>query len=105
MPTFAATGAKMGTSTITPGKGSMKMPKSNKKMLMTIKKVHGLSCISTIQLATVCGTPSMVKIQANDADMPMMRNTEAVNKAERDKMSGTAYHSRVRYTYLPQISA
>ena len=37
--------------------------------------------------------------------MPMISKTDAVSKAERDKMSGTAFHSKVRYTYLPHSNA
>ncbi len=49
-----------------------------------------------IQLAMLCGTPSMVKIHAKEADMPMIKRTDAVSRAERDRMSGTAFHSKVR---------
>ena len=72
------------------------MPKSNKKILTTIRKVQAFKCMPAIQLATACGTPSIVKIQAKEADIPMINSTEAVSSAERNKMFGTAFHSRVR---------
>lgn len=96
MPSLAATGAKIGTSTITPGRGSMKMPKINKKMLTAIKKVKADMSCAPIHSASLMGRPSMVKIHAKALEVPMMMSTEAVINAERDKMSGTAFHSNVR---------
>jgi hypothetical protein len=95
MPSLAATGAKMGTKTITPGKGSMKMPNSSKNTLRTIKNPHTLRSKLLIQLAINCGTPSMVSTQAKEADMPMMISTDAVSKADRHKMSGIMAHVNV----------
>ena len=95
-PSLAATGARIGTNTITPGKGSMKMPNKSSKMLMAIRNDQGPNCKAVNQLATACGTPSMVSTQAKEADMPMMISTEAVSKLERHKMSGTADQFKVR---------
>ena len=83
----------------------MKMPNSSKKMLTKIRNIHGDRFMLMMKSASSCGSPSMVKIQANADDKPMMISTEAVSKAERAKMSGSAFHSSVRYKYLPQISA
>ena len=96
MPSLAATGAKIGTNTITPGSGSMKMPKISKKMFTAIKNVKADMSCPPIHSASLMGKPSMVKIQAKALDVPMMMSTEAVMRAERDKMSGTAFHSSVR---------
>ena len=58
--------------------------------------ISAFKCMPAIQLATAWGTPSIVRIQAKEADIPMISSTEAVNNAERNKIFGTAFHSRVR---------
>ena len=49
-----------------------------------------------IQSAMACGGPSIVNIQAKEADKPMMMSTDTVINADRAKMSGSAFHSKVR---------
>ena len=97
MPSLTATGARIGTSTITPGSGSMKMPNSSRNTLTMMRNIHGDEVHARpSHSASVCGTPSMVSTQANEADRPMMISTEAESSAERARMSGSAFHSSVR---------
>ncbi|MNT98271.1 hypothetical protein D3C72_2408180 [compost metagenome] len=74
----------------------MKMPNKSRNTLTMIRNIHGERFMLMSHSAICCGMPSMVSTHANEADSPMMISTDADSSAERDRMSGSIFHSSVR---------
>ncbi len=96
MPAAYATGARIGTSTITPGSGSIKMPKISSSTLISSSNASGPTSSDVIQRASDCGTFSIVNTHANAALAATISNTDALRMAERDRIAGTFFQCSER---------
>jgi hypothetical protein len=96
IPSACAIGARIGTSTTTPGSGSMKMPKTRSSTLTANRNASGERFAATIRSVICCGTRDTVSTHANAADIATMISTDAVISAERESIAGSIRHSSDR---------
>jgi len=105
IPSDSAIGASTGTKIITPGSGSMKMPASSRKRLISSSSSIGPSPSPEIQAAAVCGTWPTVRIHPKTSDVAITIRIDDVSRAVRSRIEGSIDIESVPYTNRPTMSA
>src|SRR5450830_1724834 len=105
IPSFMATGNRIGAMISTIDDGSMTLPANNSKTLTTSRKVIGPRPLSVIMAAIACGMFSLVTRNENRTALVMMYNSIADIEAESSNTFGTCLRLMSLYTNTAMMKA